>query len=1275
MPLFRTIVFVLFTATASATSRASDLADVAYFETHIRPALVNHCYECHSGDKSKGELRLDYRGGWEKGGESGPALIPGKPDESLLIQFLQHKDTKKRMPKSAERLPHDVINNFIGWINKGAPDPRDHPPSAEEAAEVSWQAKLAQRAKWWSLQAPLKSRPPRVSDVLWRKNPVDRFILDKLKKSDLAPAAPADAEVLLRRLSFVLTGLPPKPDQIDPFRKAFSENAGRAMRTMVGELLNSPHYGERIARHWMDVVRYTDTYGYEWDPVAVGSWEYRDYLIRAFNDDIGYDQLIREQLAGDLLPNPRINKKQQINESLIGPMFYHLGEHRHGASVNFNGIHQEMIDNKIDAFSKTFLAMTVACARCHDHKLDAISQKDYYALAGMFMTPRWTTRPIDSQERNAGRIKELKSLRSQIHHQLKKFWQNARSLEPDSLRKWAMKNYKSFASATPGEIGHPFSKLLGGRKFKTVSIQKLSSKESTLTLEADGRTALATGSVPATDIYTVEFDTKAGEFNGLRLDALTHPSLGSGGPGLTKHGNFVLSTINAEVTPIGAKTSQKITLRSAEADYNQPNYHVTRSLNPDARGWGVGLGGNVDRTAWFGFDRPVDLQKGGRWQITLQFRLGSSHILGRFRLALGSPSGEANIDDKLQETWSALTREWNKTHATNAQANRQFKPLIAESRPGLPPGWVMDGSGLQHGHVTHGTLRIDLTGSNLVSEILLAGYHTHALSPKLAGSLRLPDPRQFSHTNVSIRLAGGEWTSRRSIPQNALLAESPIYLDGKAAPKWTRMAGGAYRNGVTRYVPEIATASLNPNFPGRTGIARYAKTRLPDKDEDRNKPSWFSITGIVGHDKVAAPKPTLNAFAGLYEAKAPASVDEAWERLSHWLNASVDRWAMNQATAGDVRIMNWLRETGLLPNDPSANPNLARLTERYREVEAGIDFARVANTMDERHIKPVHYRLNIRGDVYQEGDAIRPNFLEVFQGKHRVPESQGSGRLELAQHLSRDPLTARVFVNRVWHWVFGAGIVPTPSDFGKLGGRPSHPELLDWLTHEFANNGWSTKQLIRRLVLSQTFRQSGQTSLGAREFDPRNRLLHHYPTRRLEAEAIRDSLLAVSGRLDPRLYGLPINPYRRAEDSRKRLFSGPLDGNGRRSLYQEMSIMQPPEFLVGFNLPDMKLPTGKRDVTNVPAQALTMLNDPFVNAMAEHWANGLVNDTDTNAESRTRKMLRKALGRSTRDGEVGRWVTAIREFHNGDKDLLQDRQAWQSLAHALFNTKEFIYYR
>ena len=1148
-----------------------------------------------------------------------------------------------------------------------------------DQVETAWKKELAERTRWWSLQPPKMVEPPSTDSAEWAAEPVDRFVLAKLEVNGLKPAPAAEALVLLRRLSLVLTGLPPGADKVDSFPRQFERDPDLALARLVDELLAAPQFGERFARHWMDVVRYTDTYGYEWDIPAKGSWEYRDYLIRAFNDDIGFDQLIREQIAGDLLRKPRINGAAGVNESMVGPMFYHLGEHRHGSSLAFNGIHQEMIDNKIDAFSKTFLAMTVACARCHDHKLDAISQKDYYALAGVFMTPRWMPRSIDAPDQYDKEIARLKRLRTEIRNGLAEAWGRV-DLRAGRLRQWLAEHPTALVSRGSEEVAHPFREMMKAGSWAETELRDLivSAKSGALEIESDGRTVIARGEIPATDHYTAQFWTGPGAAEELRLEALTHESLGKGGPGRTAHGNFVLSRIRVMVRPEGGQ-EREVILAAAKADYSQPNYPVSAALDSSATGWGVGLGGNVDRIAWFTFAEPVNLPKGGEWKVVMEFRLGGQHILGRFRLAIGRGQLDAGLlsDAAALRKWKELSDSWSKTRATRLKNNEKFTLLTDFSKPGFPDGWVVEGTGMKHGYVRDGAPLVSLEGTSLVSRLLARGYHTHALSSKLPGAVRAPDPRLIPGGRAWVKIAGGEWAGRLAVPQNALLNEGPLFFDPAKPPQWSPVdASAGLSNGVTRVLTEFVTASLNPNFPPRTGVARSGKTVLPATDEGFEKRSWMSVVGIAADNAGAAMAETLDQFEALYEGGEPSTSDEVWKRMSTWLADAVGRWRDGRTTSGDVKVLNWMLTVGLLPNDTKAMPELALLVDRYREVEARIGFARSANSMDERALEPVNYRLNVRGDVYQEGDPVRRDFLEAFAGKHGVGSAKDSGRLELAKYLSSpgNPQTARVYVNRVWQWVFGKGIVRTPSDFGKLGDRPSHPELLDWLAIQFVNEGWSTKKLVRRLVLSRAFLQSGDVSTMAAEKDPANRLLHHYTTRRLEAEAIRDAMLAASGRLDARLYGRPINPPRRAEDAKKRLFAGPLDSRGRRSLYQEMSIMQPPEFLVGFNLPDLKLPTGCRDETNVPAQALTLLNDPLALHLAGIWADKLLAAGHEDMNERIVAMFQTAFGRGPGKEEAGRWLAAAKEMA-GEGALMEDRSVWAELAHTVFNTKEFIYYR
>lgn len=276
-----------------------------------------------------------------------------------------------------------------------------------------------------------------------------------------------------------------------------------------------------------------------------------------------------------------------------------------------------------------------------------------------------------------------------------------------------------------------------------------------------------------------------------------------------------------------------------------------------------------------------------------------------------------------------------------------------------------------------------------------------------------------------------------------------------------------------------------------------------------------------------------------------------------------------------------------------------------------------------------------------------------------------------------NPLTSRVMVNRIWYWVFGDGLVRTPDDFGHVGELPSHPELLDHLATQFVNDQWSMKKLIRGLVLSRAFQLSAAPLPESREKDPDNVLLSWYPARRAEAEVIRDSILVVSGRLDSTMYGPSVHPYRATADTEKRLYVGPLDGDGRRSIYIKFQLMESAQFLSAFNLPGGKMTQGRRDASNVPAQSLAMLNDPFVLAMADCWSESLVVDGSMDATERLTRMFKSAFGRSPSSSEVRRFeqtITDLSKIHNViPADILTNRSIWKDAAHAVFNFKEFIF--
>ncbi len=344
-----------------------------FFEAKIRPVLATQCGKCHAStaEKLRGGLRLDTREALRLGGESGPAIVPGNPDESLLIRAIRYRDDVLRMPPKT-RLPDSVVADFEAWVKMGAPDPRTAPAGALARPTVD----LAKGREFWSFRQPKKSAPPAVKRADWPRGDIDRFLLATLEARGLVPVADASRPRLLRRVTFDLIGLPPTPEELDAFVRHDSLDA---FARVVDRLLASPRFGERWGRHWLDVARFAESSG-KTNFTYPQAWRYRDWAIASFNADKPYDQFVREQIAGDLLPAEDDRKRA---DQVIATGFLALGSKAHDAE-NRGQFILDVVDEQIEATTRAFLGLTVACARCHDHKLDPIPQRDYYALSGIF---------------------------------------------------------------------------------------------------------------------------------------------------------------------------------------------------------------------------------------------------------------------------------------------------------------------------------------------------------------------------------------------------------------------------------------------------------------------------------------------------------------------------------------------------------------------------------------------------------------------------------------------------------------------------------------------------------------------------------------------------------------------------------------------------------------------------------------------------------------------------------------------------------------------------
>jgi len=355
------------------TAPAASAADIAFFEKSIRPVLVKNCYDCHSADAKelKAGLALDSRDAVLKGGDSGVAVVPGKPDESLLITSLRYTDPDLQMPpkKHGGKLSDSVIADFAEWVKRGVPMPASRMVTTNE--------KLEARLAHWAFQPVKDSHAPAVKNTSWPRTGVDRFVLAEMEKKGLTPVVDADPVALLRRVHLDLTGLPPTAEQVSAF---LAQPGASRIEGVIDELMKSPQFGERWGRHWLDVARYGESAGKETDFAYPHAWRYRDYVIAAFNADKPFDQFVREQIAGDLLD---ARDERERAELLIATGFLSIGPKSH---VERNKLQFEMdvVDEQIDTLSQAFLGTTIACARCHDHKYDPVSQRDYYAMAGIF---------------------------------------------------------------------------------------------------------------------------------------------------------------------------------------------------------------------------------------------------------------------------------------------------------------------------------------------------------------------------------------------------------------------------------------------------------------------------------------------------------------------------------------------------------------------------------------------------------------------------------------------------------------------------------------------------------------------------------------------------------------------------------------------------------------------------------------------------------------------------------------------------------------------------
>lgn len=992
--------------------------EIQFFETQIRPLLAEHCFSCHSASavKLQAGLMLDSRKRMLTGGDSGPAIVPENPHDSLLLETVRYESFE--MPPTG-MLPEAEIAKLERWIELGAPWPDEpEPQSEQDAAPFSVEERKQQHWVWQPVQRP---DLPAVVDVDWPAMPLDRFIVHGLETAGMRPAADVAPAALARRLAFDLTGLPPSPERI---RQLQSDPSPAAVASFVDELLGAPEFGERWGRHWLDLVRYAESRGHEFDNDTSNAFQYRDYVIRAFNADVPYDELIREHIAGDLLSSPRLHPQLGFNESVLGTGFWFLGEWVH-SPVDTRKDEADRLDNMIDVMSKTFLGMTVACARCHDHKFDAISTADYYALSGFLRSSDFRQSRFESLENNRHVAEQVRVLDAAYRDKL-------------------------------------------------------------------------TGLLAELDVQVPEV-----------------PS----------------STWDAEIEPYLA------------VDY--------ASANPD-----------------------VVIQDGV---------IFSTHA---------TPPG----------TWLPWQQQ------KHAQSPGHELHLQAASR------WGVFNDPMWHGLRSH-------------SE---RGMHNQSKLDRLPRSgrtLRSPTV-QLRQGQVHCRVRG-EGHVVACVDSHRLVA-GPLHgetiVEVRPDRDWTVL-------NLQRYVGH----RLHFEFTPAEGKTLEVSVVLQGATDDVLR-------------KVQRREELLEAFAQQQQqrfAEVLAKSDQS-ERITKLLS----RWREERQ----------------------------RLADRI-QFDSALAIAMLDGSGQDD-------QLLIRGNPGMPGPEVPRRFLSALAGEQPLPlQESRSGRLELAAAINAvdNPLPRRVIVNRVWHYLFGRGLVPTTDDFGVLGLPPTHPELLDFLADEFMRDGQSIKRLIRRIVLSRTYRMSGQASEQARQQDPDNLLWSYRPPKRLEGEVIRDSLLKLSGHFRHWMFGEPVPIHLTSfMDGRGRPgVNGPLDGDGRRSIYIAVRRNFLSPMMLAFDSPVPFSTMGRRNVSNVPAQALILMNDPFVIQASERWARRLVRENPATdgkitaqiAQQRINQIYEEAFARVPTAQEFAIAMEFLQAVDNDDGKPSDHMESWSELTHAIINTKEFVFLR
>lgn len=668
------IVAVLLISSASSSfAQAPTEEGLVFFEQKIRPVLVQHCYSCHSlgardAKKLQGGLFLDSAAGTLAGGENGPAIVLGKSAESRLLKGLKYDGLE--MPPSG-KLSDEIIADFAKWIDMGAPDPRQGTAPVKPKREIN----LDEGRKWWSFLPLQTIVPPSVPEGTVVQTPIDNFILAAQTQNKLRSAAPASKEKLIRRAYFDLIGLPPSPEQVEAF---VSDTSPQAFEKVVDGLLESPQYGEKWARHWLDVARFAESGGYEFDGFRPGAYHYRDWVIRALNSDMPYDQFVRMQVAGDKLQPDDYHGSSATGFLVAGPYPGQI------TAKTVEGIRYDQLDDMLMTVGGSMLGLTLGCVRCHDHKYDPLPQKDYYALAASLAQTVHGPRTLDPDP--AATQQALERYR-QSHEPLVAALRNFSTEElPKRFEAWQAGELPKQPDAPRWQIMEPVT-VEAERSWLKWLPGGIVGHDGALT---PGTVLVRYGQrhvVANEERYTITFNTLQKNVTSLRLDALADKSLPSRGPGLNGDGSFQLVELKATARPLDRNSTEAAVdlklkpVYAASEDANEPLGHAVDGKPETA--WVVRTTAKKDNAAVFELETPLTgFASGTEITFELKFRdLG----LGRFRFSLSTEPNPATwagdmVTQQLGEIRAILAASGNKLPETQREGMvRWFSPFDVET--------------------------------------------------------------------------------------------------------------------------------------------------------------------------------------------------------------------------------------------------------------------------------------------------------------------------------------------------------------------------------------------------------------------------------------------------------------------------------------------------------------------------------------------------------------------------------------------------------------------